>query len=273
MGIKQQVEVAEKLLEGFEAPILPKAALDLQKLFSENALPSPDKVKNLISMNPFLAGELVSLANIPSLSNAVGVQIKDLDSAIYRLGNKRLKNYILSIYIKNIISEHKIKGLSYHSQDIALIASNIARFNKLVAPDEAYLLGLVHDIGAFILGEKDDNYGDLFVVKQIRHYIMESDELTKYGTTHSALGYVIAKSWNLPNYIAQTILLHHTRHIRAIENNKLRNLIAMMELAHSISVIKNHKQDPCPDAQKIVAECCEILDLTNDEFDDIFTSC
>ena len=269
MGVKKQVEVAQKMLEGFEVPLLPEAALELQKLFKESAMPSPDKVKQLISMNPFLAGELVSLANIPSLSNAVGVIIKDLDSAIYRLGNKRLKNYILSIYIKEIISNAHVNGLSYHSQDIALIASNIARYNQYVSPDEAYLLGLVHDIGGFALSVIDPNYGENFVGKQFKHISMSKHEEATYGTTHAALGYLIAQSWNVPKYISQTILLHHISNISAIENDKLKNLIAVVELAHSISVIKTHKNEISDEAQRIYAECQKILDLTDHEINEI----
>lgn len=265
MKLKQQIAVAQQLMEGFEAPVLPKAALDLQKLFDQSATPSPEKITHLISLNPFLAGELVSLANIPSLTNCVGVRVKDIESAIYRLGYKRLKNYILSIYIKQLLSEYKIKGLSYHSIDIALIAANIATKLKTVSPDEAYLLGLVHDVGAFILSAKKDSYGDNFVGNQYNHYSMERDEYETFGTTHSALGYVIADSWCIPNYIAQTILLHHTPHIHVIENNKLRTLIAVLELAHSISVIQKHKNNASEESKKIYNECQQVLGLTDDD--------
>jgi len=270
MSIKQQVEAAQTLLEGFAPPLLPEAALQLQKLFNETAMPSPEKVKQLISMNPFLAAELVSLANIPSLSNAVGVIIKDIDSAIYRLGNKRLKNYILSIYIKQIINDYQIKGLSYHCQDIAIIASTIAGYSKYVGPDEAYLLGLIHDIGAFALIEKDSSYGDQFVTNQFNHYSMEKEELKRYGTTHSALGYVIAHSWNIPNYIAQTILLHHTKSVSAFENKKLINLIAILEMAHAISIKKTHKNEVSQEAEQIFTDCQKILDLSDDDLEEIF---
>ncbi|GKT12545.1 MAG: hypothetical protein ISEC1_P1523 [Thiomicrorhabdus sp.] len=269
MGIKKQIEKAQELLEGFEVPLLPEAALKLQKLFNESAMPSPKKVKDLIAMNPFLAGELVSLANIPSLSNTVGIIIKDLDSAIYRLGNKRLKNYILSIYVKKIISEYQVNGLSYHSQDIALIASQIARFNKYVSPDEAYLLGLLHDIGGFALTEIDPHYGDDFIKNQFKYLSMSKYEEATFGTTHAALGYLIAQSWNVPNYISQTILLHHIHSIDLIENTKLRSLISTIELAHSISNIKNHKNKASGEAKNIYEKCKHILDISDDELYEI----
>lgn len=269
MSIRKQIEVAQELLEGFEVPLLPEAALKLQKLFNESNMPDPDKIKQLISMNPFLAGELVSLANIPSLSNAVGVIIKDIDSAIYRLGNKRLKNYILSIYVKQIISDYQVTGLSYHSQDIALIASQIAQFNQYVNPDEAYLLGLLHDIGGFALSALYPCYGDDFVQNQYKYISMSKYEEETLGTTHAALGYLIVQSWNVPNYISQTILLHHIHSVDVIENAKLRSLIATIELAHAISNIKTHHNEASIETKSIYEKCQNILGLSDDNLNEI----
>jgi len=269
VSIKDQISNAQTLLGKVKMPILPQAALDLQQLFNHSAMPAPDQVKRLISMNPLLAGELVSLANQPSLLSTIDITIKDIDSAIYRLGHKKLKNYILSIYIKKMLDDHKIKGLSYHSQDIAIIAAEIARFNPFIRSDEAYLLGLVHDIGSFILSDLDENYGDTFVGRLLSHHEVEQYELKHYGTTHSALGYVIAHSWSIPNYISQTILLHHTPHICSVANDKLRNLIAIIELAHAISTLRNSTKDNDYGAEKIKTECQIILGLSDEELNKI----
>ena len=269
MHIKDQIKAAEKLLSKFKMPILPQAALDLQKLFSDSEMPCPKKIKQLISINPFLAGELVSLANLPSLSSSIDIRIKDIDGAIFRLGNHRLKNFIQSIYIKEMLSDFKIKGLSYHSQEIALISAEIARHNRTIRPDEAYLLGIVHDIGSFALSELDESYGETFVGKLVNHRDLEKHELSRYGTTHSALGYVIVRNWNMPAYIAQVTLLHHTHKISALKNNKLRNLIAIIELAHALSILKKNNTPKSPEALEMYHECQEILGLTDEQLNDI----
>ncbi len=269
MNIKDQIKAAEKLLSEFEMPILPQAALDLQQLFTDSEMPCPKKIKQLISMNPFLAGELVSLANLPSLSSSIDIKIKDIDGAIFRLGNHKLKNFIQSICIKKMLSDFKIKGLSYHSQEIALISAEIARYNRTIRPDEAYLLGIIHDIGSFALSELDENYGETFVGKLVDHHDLEKHELSHYGTTHSALGYVTAQAWNLPTYIAQVTLLHHTDKISALKNNKLRNLIAIIELAHALSILKNHKQPNSTEAMAMRDECQAILELSDEQLNDI----
>ncbi|MDG6773706.1 HDOD domain-containing protein [Thiomicrorhabdus sp. ZW0627] len=267
MSFKDQIDVARQLLSRIEIPLLPKEVLGLQKLFNESEMPDPNKIKALVSANPFLAGELISLANLPTISRGNPITVRDIDSAIYRLGNKQLKNFILSIYVKKALDNNKIKGLSYHSQMIAIIAMTISRYNKFVTSDQAYLLGLMHDIGSFALSELDENYGNSFVGTLFEHYTSHKNEYSKYGTTHSALGYVIAGTWSIPPYIGQTILLHHEPRISAIKNDKLRSLVAIIELAHAIALRQNRRVQESAENIAIYKECQRILELTDDEME------
>ena len=127
MPLKNYIKTAEVLLTKIQMPILPEAVLALQKLFNESDLPDPQQVQKLISSNPFLAGELVGISNLLSRSNLSLQKIKDIEGAILRLGYIQIKNYVLSIVIKEMLCEHKIKSLSKHSQNIAIIAADIAR--------------------------------------------------------------------------------------------------------------------------------------------------
>lgn len=269
MSYKEHVEVAEQLLQKTIVPTLPSAITQLQTLYQEHATPNPNKVKELLSMNPYIAGEIVGLANIPALTNSAHVKITDIDSAIYRLGNKYIKNYAMAITVKELLNTSKIAGLSVHSQIIANIAAKIAHYSDYIRPDEAYLLGLLHDIGAFILAELNSSYGEVFVGKQNNHFGLEEDEIALFGTSHSAIGYALAKSWSIPSYIAQTILLHHTPQLTKITNNKLRSLVAIIELAHSLSIKKNHAKYEGSSNDEICKESQEALGLTDEELDQI----
>lgn len=261
MNLREQIQVAQQVLRKVDIPLLPQEALALQKLFNESDLPDIRAIKQLISANPFLAGELISLANQPNISNQAPNPVKDLDSALYRLGNKRLKNYILSIYINQLLNSMKIKGLSYHSQDIALIMAEIARSTRLLGVDEAYLLGLIHDIGAFALSEIDENYGQIFVGRMRNHYSMYKQEYARFGTTHTALGYVIADNWGLPPLISQTILLHHEPNLQAIKNTQLRQWTAILELAHALAVEKSNQMSVSLEIKKVLQESSTVLNL------------
>ena len=265
MSYKDQIDVAEQLLRNVSIPTLPKAILELQNLFEEYEIPPTNKIKNALVVNPFLAGELVGLANIPALTNSSHIKISDIDTAIHRLGTKYLKNYVMAITIKELLNKSKINGLSYHSQVIAKITMEIARYNKYIRPDEAYLLGLIHDIGTFALAEIDENYGSTFVNRLTNHFSIEKDEEARFGTTHSAIGYALAHSWNVPSYISQTLLLHHSSNINLIKNDKLKSLVALIELAHSLSIKHNQGKQENDLNHHIYQTSKTILNLSDDD--------
>lgn len=79
-----------------------------------------------------------------------------------------------------------------------------------LSPDEAYLVGLLHDIGRFVLFQE--------APEQLRE-IDESGwdtptallELEKQicGLDHAELGALACRKWGIPETIAETIALHH----------------------------------------------------------------
>lgn len=262
MSYKDQIDVAKQLLSKVDIPVLPSTALKLQQLFNETDTPDPKTIETLISSSPFIAGELVSLANTPGiLQSSNHSKTKDIGTAIYRLGNQFIKNYVLGICIKDLIDSNKVKGLSYHSQNIAVICIKIARFCKEIRSDEAYLLGILHDIGTFALVELDSNYGSTFVSSLTNHHEIEASEFKQYGTTHSALGYVTCQGWNIPNSIAQAILLHHIDNIQTVKNDKLKRYVALLELAHLLAIKKDFNQAESEFDNKLFEQACQILNL------------
>jgi len=264
MIYKKQIENAQKLLDGISIPSMPESVIKLQKLFLESEFPEPEKIKKLLSVNPYLAGELVSLANTPIINNGLTTPIKDIDAAIFRLGNRYVKNYVMAIAIKQFMETRKIASLCYHSQVIAIYCSTIARYSDKVRQDEAYLVGLLHDIGTFALAEVDQVYGQVFINTLNKHYTLEKDEFSKYATTHTAVGYVIANQWNLPNSLAQTVLLHHSKVIDDIHNEKLLALIATVKLAHSLSIKYMNKQKQTKETQAAYDAGLEVLEFSED---------
>ena len=273
MSYKQQIAVAEQLIEKVPIPSLPKSVLDLQQLYANTDLPDPVEVKNLIAANPFIAGELVSIANIPSLNSShMHSQVSDLNGAIFRLGNKFIKNYVMAIAVKQMLQGNHIDGLTHHSQMIAEISAIVAPYTRKIRTDEAYLLGLLHDIGSFVITSVDSKYGQVFIGSLTKHYSVEIQEYEKYGTTHAAVGYVIARNWLIPKSITQAILLHHSDRLDLIEENpKLGLLVAMTEIAHALEIkeFKPHLHNA--ENQQVLENSQAFLALSDEEMHQIHT--
>lgn len=241
MRLADQIDVANQLLAKIDIPMLPKEALQLQKLFNDKEIPNPQEVKRLVALNPVLAGELISLANILSTANQNAAPITDLDTAIYRLGYNQLKHFLFSMCIKKQLDTSQIQGLSVHSQNIALIASELARHSRFATVGEAFLLGLIHDIGAFALMRIDPNFAQTFIGKQVNYYSSPRQEFAQYGTTHSAFGYALAAKWELPVRFCRSILLQHEANPERIKEESLRNWVALIGMAHALLFELRHK--------------------------------
>ncbi|MBO1923435.1 HDOD domain-containing protein [Thiomicrorhabdus sp. 6S3-12] len=262
-----QVQVARKLIKQIDIPILPDELVQLQQLLQQHEMPSIKKLVELISRNPYLAAELISLANT-SIFNSKMIPVQDLESALFRLGINNLRDYVTSIHIKKNFLENSLSGLSYHSQIIAEITSLIALETNLLKPSEAYLLGLIHDIGSFAIHKMDENYGMTFHHSHQSFHAANDHDCKKYGTSHSALGYVIAHELHLPKLIAHTILLHHEQHTMRIKEADLRRNVALLKMAHFLEMdlrFKNSKQANthrnCADEQEQIERCLAVLGL------------
>lgn len=266
---KAEVAEARKLLEKIQIPMLPNELVELQTLLNGHEMPNLSLVVELISHNPYLAAELVAIANSPMFNPRL-ITVQDLESVIFRLGVQNLRHYILSIHVKKQILDKGYKGLSFHSQSIAIISAAIAIHVNGIKKTDAYLIGLIHDIGSFAIHQLDQNYGILFNGQQVEFNSTTEQEFNRYGTSHSAFGYVMAKEMKLPEDLARIILLHHEEKLSSIRNHEIRLKVALLEIAHLINSKRiNKKPDLTPEQKKLFEESRQILDLTQTDIDKI----
>ena len=92
----------------------------------------------------------------------------------------------------------KVKPVLHHCLFTAFLANQLA--NKIgIDPDEAFVCGLLHDMGKTIL----------------IHYLTTSSDLHKSFYTdviaknHCRAGYFLAAEWQLSDIVQETILYHH----------------------------------------------------------------
>ncbi len=104
-------------------------------------------------------------------------------------------------------------SLWQHSVFTAFAAAKIAEIlpELGVNPAESYLIGLLHDIGRFVMFEHAAP--ELLAVDesqwQTPEQLIEAD-VEIYKFTHSELGYRACVHWQLPESICEAIRIHHT---------------------------------------------------------------
>jgi HD-like signal output (HDOD) protein len=232
-------EQISNVLMGIKIPPQPQILVDLQ---IEQIMPDPDlkRIAALIKRDVGLAGTILKVVN--SAFYGLSNKITSVDQAVSLIGLDSIINIINGVSIKSEMSDETITHMNRFwdtANDIAMIATNIAKMVGFPKPDLAYLLGLFHNVGVPLLMKRFDNY--LAVLEQSygdnsdRIIDIENDLLK---TNHAVVGYYIAKSWNLPTLLCEAIAEHHNCERRFLgkqhTESETKTLLAILKLAEHV---------------------------------------
>jgi len=236
------LEQIANVLLGIKIPPQPQILVDLQ---IEQVMPDPDinRIASLIRKDVGLTGTMLKVVNSPfyGLSN----KITSVNQAVSLIGLDSVINIINGVSIKSEMSDETIMHMNRFwdtANDIAMIATNVAKQVGYQKPDLAYLLGLFHNAGVPLLMNRFDNYLD--VLEQ--SYRDNSDRIIDVenallNTNHAVVGYYIAKSWNLPKILCEAIAEHHnckrhfiTSQIESGNESEIKTLLAILKLSEHV---------------------------------------
>jgi HD-like signal output (HDOD) protein len=232
-------EQISNVLMGIKIPPQPQILVDLQ---IEQIMPDPDlkRIAALIRRDVGLAGTILKVVN----SSFYGLRnkIASVDQAVSLIGLDSIINIINGVSIKSEMSDETITHMNRFwdtANDIAMIATNIAKMVGFPKPDLAYLLGLFHNVGVPLLMRRFDNYLEVlehsYGNNSDRIIDIENDVLK---TNHAVVGYYIAKSWNLPKILCEAIAEHHSCERcflgKQHTESKTKTLLAILKLAEHV---------------------------------------
>jgi hypothetical protein len=93
---------------------------------------------------------------------------------------------------------------------VGLAARTLAQHFKLPNPSEAFVAGLLHDIGKLVLlMHHGENYARLMQRAGQGEAPLQDLELDAYDLDHALVGHVLCMHWNLPSAMAQAVAEHH----------------------------------------------------------------
>ncbi len=192
-------------------PLLPQVMVRILQL-DASADNYFEQFEQLASEDPAFAVRIVALAN--SASSSPIEPVCTIRDALTRMGAARVTSFVASLSVQRVFmpTESSQVGLWKHAIETAVSAKRIAQIapHLQVDPAQAYLVGLLHDIGRFVMLEH--------AAPELRR-VDESDwdtpedlieaDLAIYHFTHSELGYLACKHWCLPDVIGRVIRTHH----------------------------------------------------------------
>ncbi len=137
-------------------------------------------------------------------------QITSINKALVVLGMMKAKNIIMSLALKQMMTAQGSREMWEHSVRCAIAAETLAKEFKVINPDDAFVIGFLHDIGKILLNTKNPlKYSKVRYLAQQSNVDLVEVEDAQFGTNHCILGALISKKWQLPVILTNCIRYHH----------------------------------------------------------------
>ncbi len=156
------------------------------------------------------------LALVNSAYYGFSQQISSISIALSLLGMVKVKNIIVAVAMKPMMSNQGDKELWKHSMRVAAGCEYLANVTKVMDSDEAFIAGFVHDVGKMVLHMANEKLYNK-VLDAVRDGADVLDAEKKYfDSDHVKTGSLMAKRWQLPILLANIISYHHTPSLSSI---------------------------------------------------------
>jgi HD-like signal output (HDOD) protein len=197
-------KLMKKIESGYSLPALSPVAVKLVEIASDDNCSLNDLV-SLIEQDPSLAVNLLKMANNAFFKS--GQPVASLQRAIMRIGFHQLRVMGLSLSLRNTFPMGKVGLLDYEnfwrfSLYRGLIAKSLAHHLKFSNPEEAFVAGLILEIGflifydLFLKGGKDEVIPDMSDLEELLRW-----EEEHYGIHHRTVGELALRYWKFPDQI------------------------------------------------------------------------
>lgn len=252
-----------------EMPAWPAALRNIIRLTEDPNSDIKDLEKEILK-DQSLTTRVLKLSN--SLHYGYPSKISTVSQAVVLLGFNTIKNIVLAstvntMYIRDLDAYGlKKEDLWRQSQSGAIIARHIAKKIKFKKVEEAYVAGLLRDIGKVILDYymKEEYREILEKIEQEEISFLQGEEAV-LGFNHAEIGFKIARKWNLPENLAEAIAYHH----RPEEAGQAKELVSLIHIADAITMMMiqnvgveglNYRFDPT---------ALKVLDISAEELEEM----
>ncbi|MGZ8175114.1 MULTISPECIES: HDOD domain-containing protein [Methylobacter] len=196
----------ENMLQGkipdSAVPRLPEVAMALLKELADPHV-TQETIMMYINRDPALASEVLHMSNSALFRVMSGPKIVNLDKALVVLGLNNLKAIVSSALMKRLMLIAPIyfrmfgQHLWQHSLDCAHTCRTLANLYGRADPNNAYLVGLMHDTGK------------LAIFSLLTQALAQNLDIQPRGSVFScivrdnsqSLSARIAREWSLPDYL------------------------------------------------------------------------
>jgi HD-like signal output (HDOD) protein len=193
-----------------------------------------DEVLDCLRSDPGLAARVLKVANAPYYRQAGNVGT--VDRAVQVLGLTAIRGVAASGCLDRLAPPRR--GVAFdpdrfrqHSLAVATAAQQLSRAAASGIDGEAYMAGLLHDIGMLLLVKVEPALMDSYAPPaNADHAAVRAAEAAHFGVTHEDCALMLTQAWSMPLWLSQAIASHHDDSPQLNEATLLRGTEALPAL-------------------------------------------
>ncbi len=252
-----------------EVPAMPVVAQQVMQMLND-PLTTNAMLGETLSMDQSIAARVLQMANSPFFG--LRKKVASISNAIFVLGHSMLNSVVLTACTKNLFRKPGVmeKKIWEHALGTAVAARLLAERTGLQDHNEAFIGGLLHDIGrTSLLAVYPDEYRPQFM-----EFLHERGKMTdliavekqEFGYDHCEIGALVLAKWNLPKVYARVALLHHTDMLEVLDLEEDPGAIALAGQANLVAArLGLGRKEPDEHLEVISTPFNDILNLDRDD--------
>lgn len=223
---------------------------------------SAKDVADVLSTDQVLAGKVLKLVN--SSFYGFSNKISTISRAVVILGFSEVRNLALGLSSYEALKKYKDTvdwGEFWgHALSCAAGAQALASRNNYPVAEEAFVAGLLHDIGHFVIC--------ITFPKEYSKLLAEADgdllrrEKEVLGMSHVEVGKELLEHWKLPEHLCRVARFHHNPKMALMGKEPL---ITMTMIADLLACVKGSPFVEKPRAN-LLTELCRVANIQTRDF-------
>lgn len=197
-----------------ELPAMPSSITEVISACDDHDM-TVGQISQVILRDQSLTANILKLANSAFYGHAR--RVTTVTEAVVLLGFSAIKSLAISSHTSRLLSG-ALPGyglqsgeLWRHSIAVAFTARRLAVEVQLAPVEEAFVAGLLHDIGKTILsGYMENAFDEVTRIAQERRMPFHEVERELLGFDHAELGAAVAVAWSFPAELEEAIRHHHS---------------------------------------------------------------
>jgi signal transduction histidine kinase/HD-like signal output (HDOD) protein len=263
--------VYRQIMQSGSLPTLPEILYKLIEDCDHSGTPQSE-IAAIISKDPALTFKVLQRVN-----SSPGSGVMSIKAAVAALGIDSIKRIAITASVQQIFAQKKSRPSHFRLDSFwrrsllcAILAGKIAKRVGFDNLEEAYLSGLLHDIGrlALVSAFPKEHEWFLFETENVRNELWAETRLI--GTTHCEAGAWLVDAWRLDSLMGDALRFHHG------PLERIQDAFPLVKITYLATLLRENDQDRqrnCTEAELLlglnVGDLQEITEESGEEVSQI----